>query len=227
MLTRFGLEVNMKMRKLVFVIYCVLIAVLSIGWYPESGEEEAVININEMIKPVRKTADTIMTLAENGKFCYQGIRESEEAERMTGMQQDEEARRAVKTVVRYRIPVNKDSRRIMERIVEAEAGDQNVAGRQMVANVIINRMKSKNFPNSVKGVVFAHRQFSPVSNGSYYRVSVSDVTKKAVEKALKEKDNTKGALYFMYRAGSDAKNIRWFDRDLTRLYKYGCHEFFK
>ena len=226
MLTRFGLEVNMKMRKLVFAIYCVLIAVLSIGWYPKS-EEEPMININEMIKPVRKTADTIMTLAENGKFCYQGIRESEEAERMTGMQQDEEARRAVKTVVRYRISVNKDSRRIMERIVEAEAGDQNVAGRQMVANVIINRIKSKNFPNSVKGVVFAHRQFSPVSNGSYYRVSVSDLTKKAVEKALKEKDNTKGALYFMYRAGSDAKNIRWFDRDLTRLYKYGCHEFFK
>lgn len=226
MLTRFGLEVNMKMRKFVFAIYCVLIAVLSIGWYPES-EEEPMININEMIKPVRKTADAIMTLAENGKFCYQGIRESEEAERMTGMQQDEEARRAVKTVVRYRIPVNKDSRRIMERIVEAEAGDQNVAGRQMVANVIINRIKSKNFPNSVKGVVFAHRQFSPVSNGSYYRVSVSDLTKKAVERALKEKDNTKGALYFMYRAGSDAKNIRWFDRDLTRLYKYGCHEFFK
>ena len=217
----------MKMRKLVFVIYCVLIAVLSIGWYPESEEREPAININEMIKPVRKTTDTIMTLAENGQFCYQGIRESEESERMSGMQQDEEARRAVKTVIRYRIPVNKTSRRIMERIVEAEAGDQNVAGRQMVANVIINRIKSPDFPNSVKSVVFAHRQFSPVSNGSYYRVSVSNLTKKAVEKALKEKDNTKGALYFMYRAGSDAKNIRWFDRDLTRLYKYGCHEFYK
>lgn len=217
----------MKMRKLVFAIYCVLTGVLSIGWYPESGEKEPIVNINEMIMPVRKKTDTIMTLAENGKFCYQGIRESEEAERMTGMQQDEEARRAVKTVIRYRIPVDKNNRRIMERIVEAEAGDQNIAGRQMVANVIINRIKSKNFPNSVKGVVFAHRQFSPISNGSYYRVSVSDLTKKAVEKALKEKDNTKGALYFMYRAGSDAKNISWFDRDLTRLYKYGCHEFFK
>lgn len=215
----------MKKRKFVFGIYCVLVTVLSIGWYPEKGDP--VIKINDMITPVRKTSEQIMTLAENGQFCYQGVRESEEEERMVGAQQDEQARRAVKTVIRYRVSVNKESRRILERIVEAEAGDQDVAGRQMVANVIINRMKSEEFPDSVKDVVFAYRQFSPISNGSYYRVSVSSLTKKAVEKALKEKDNTRGALYFMYRAGSDAGNVSWFDRDLTRLYEYGCHEFFK
>ena len=88
-------------------------------------------------------------------------------------------------------------------------------------------MQSEQFPDTVKEVVFAHRQFSPVSNGSYYRVDVSDKTKRAVEKALMEKDNTKGALYFMYRAGSDAGNVSWFDRDLTKLCEYGCHEFFR
>ena len=215
----------MKKRKLVFAIYCMLVVVLSIGWYPET--EKPVVRLDEMIIPIRKKAEQIMSLTENGRLCYQGIRESEEQERMSGTQEDEMARREVKTIIRYRIPINKSSRRILERIVEAEAGDQNVKGRQMVANVIINRIKSKHFPDTVKGVVFAHRQFSPISNGSYYRVSVSSLTKKAVEKALKEKDNTKGALYFMYRAGSDAGNIRWFDRDLTRLYEYGCHEFFK
>ena len=215
----------MKKRKLVFAIYCMLVVVLSIGWYPET--EKPVVRLDEMIIPIRKKAEQIMSLTENGRFCYQGIRESEEQERMSGTQEDEMARREVKTIIRYRIPINKSSRRILERIVEAEAGDQNVKGRQMVANVIINRIKSKHFPDTVKGVVFAHRQFSPISNGSYYRVSVSSLTKKAVEKALKEKDNTKGALYFMYRAVSVAGNLRWFDRDLTRLYEYGCHEFFK
>ncbi len=195
----------MKKRKLVFAIYCMLVVVLSIGWYPET--EKPVVRLDEMIITIRKKAEQIMSLTENGRFCYQGIRESEEQERMSGTQEDEMARREVKTIIRYRIPINKSSRRILERIVEA--------------------IKSKHFPDTVKGVVFAHRQFSPISNGSYYRVSVSSLTKKAVEKALKEKDNTKGALYFMYRAGSDAGNIRWFDRDLTRLYEYGCHEFFK
>ena len=52
-------------------------------------------------------------------------------------------------------------------------------------------------------------------------------TKKAVEKALKEKDNTNGALYFMYRAGSDSSNVSWFDRELTKICEYGCHEFFR
>lgn len=213
----------LKKRKLIFGAYCLLVASLSIGWYPENKNK----NVKQSIVSVRENADQLATLVENNRFCSQGIRETTETERLVSSQQDERARRAVKTVIRYRVNLDSSSRRILERIVEAEAGDQDVAGRQMVANVILNRLQSSNFPDTVAGVVFAHRQFSPVSNGSYYRVTVSGTTKKAVEKALKEKDNTKGALYFMYRAGSDAGNISWFDRDLTKLYEYGCHEFFR
>lgn len=213
----------LQKRKLIFGAYCLLVASLSIGWYPENKNK----NVKQSIVSVRENADQLATLVENNRFCSQGIRETTETERLVSSQQDERARRAVKTVIRYRVNLDSSSRRILERIVEAEAGDQDVAGRQMVANVILNRLQSSNFPDTVAGVVFAHRQFSPVSNGSYYRVTVSGTTKKAVEKALKEKDNTKGALYFMYRAGSDAGNISWFDRDLTKLYEYGCHEFFR
>ena len=215
----------MKKGKILFGIYCFLVMFMSIGWYPE--KKEPVESMGQMISPVRKSAEQVMSLAENGRLCYQGVRESGEDERMSVSQLGEQQRRAVRTVERYRVSITQESRRILERIVEAEAGDQSVPGRQMVANVIINRMLSDQFPDSVKGVVFAHRQFSPIGNGSYYRVKVSGMTKRAVEKALKEKDNTKGALYFMYRAGSDAGNVNWFDRDLTRLYEYGCHEFFK
>lgn len=213
----------LQKRKLIFGAYCLLVASLSIGWYPENKNK----NVKQSIVSVRENADQLATLVENNRFCSQGIRETTETERLVSSQQDERARRAVKTVIRYRVNLDSSSRRILERIVEAEAGDQDVAGRQMVANVILNRLQSSNFPDTVAGVVFAHRQFSPVSNGSYYRVTVSGTTKKAVEKALKEKDNTKGALYSMYRAGSDAGNISWFDRDLTKLYEYGCHEFFR
>lgn len=119
----------------------------------------------------------------------------------------------------------------MERIVEAEAGDQDLEGRILVANVILNRVHSKHFPDTIKGVVFANRagryQFSPVSNGRYYRVTVSDKTKRAVKQALAGKDISKGALYFMCRSASDPKNVAWFDRDLTKVAQHGCHEFFK
>lgn len=121
----------------------------------------------------------------------------------------------------------REERAILERIVEAEAGDQDIKGRVLVANVIMNRVKSKHFPNTVKGVVFAHRQFSPIQNGSYYRVSVSKKTKEAVRQALKGKDYSQGALYFMCRRASTPSNVAWFDRALTKVKEYGCHEFFK
>lgn len=213
----------LQKRKIIFGAYCLLVASLSIGWYPEKENR----NVKQAVQIVRKSAEELVFLAENNRLCSQGIRETDTKDRLQASLREEQDRRDVRTVIRYRMNLDAASRHILERIVEAEAGDQDICGRQMVANVVLNRLQSSKFPNTVEKVVFAHRQFSPVSNGSYYRVDVSDKTKRAVEKALMEKDNTKGALYFMYRAGSDAGNVSWFDRDLTKLCEYGCHEFFR
>ena len=211
-----------KKKKILFFVYCLLVSALSIGWYPQNQNKQ----VRKDITSVRKSSEKMAALVENNQFCYQGVAETDMDERRMNTQEDEKQRRTVKTIVRYRVNLDHGARRILERIVEAESGDQTIKGRQMVANVILNRMKSEKFPNSVREIVFAGRQFSPVSNGSYYRVKVSSQTKKAVEKALKEKDNTNGALYFMYRAGSDSSNVSWFDRELTKICEYGCHEFF-
>lgn len=212
-----------KKKKILFFVYCLLVSALSIGWYPQNQNKQ----VRKDITSVRKSSEKMAALVENNQFCYQGVAETDMDERRMNTQEDEKQRRTVKTIVRYRVNLEHGARRILERIVEAESGDQTIKGRQMVANVILNRMKSEKFPNSVREIVFAGRQFSPVSNGSYYRVKVSSQTKKAVEKALKEKDNTNGALYFMYRAGSDSSNVSWFDRELTKICEYGCHEFFR
>lgn len=129
------------------------------------------------------------------------------------------------------VAAGSNDQKILERIVEAEAGGESFKGKVLVANVILNRVKSKKFPNSIEGVVFAHSgnryQFSPISDGRYYTVNVSNDTKKAVEAALNGKDPSKGALYFMERSAASAGNVSWFDRALTRLFRCGCHEFFK
>ena len=212
-----------KKKKILFFVYCLLVSALSIGWYPQNQNKQ----VKKDITLVRKSSEKMAALVENNQFCYQGVTETDMDERRMNAQEDEKQRRTVKTIVRYRVNLEHGARRILERIVEAESGDQTIKGRQMVANVILNRMKSEKFPNSVREIVFASRQFSPVSNGSYYRVKGAARTKKAVEKALKEKDNTNGALYFMYRAGSDSSNVSWFDRELTKICEYGCHEFFR
>lgn len=129
------------------------------------------------------------------------------------------------------VSVGSEDRRILERIVEAEAGGETVHGRLLVANVVLNRVKSEEFPSTVKEVVFAHKgskyQFAPVSNGRYYSVSVSEGTKEAVSKALQGKDPSRGALYFMERAYAERSSVTWFDQALTKLFRYGCHEFFR
>lgn len=129
------------------------------------------------------------------------------------------------------VAVSADDRLILERIVEAEAGGEDHKGKVLVANVVLNRVKSKQFPSNIKDVVFANNgrtyQFSPISDGRYYTVNVSEDTKSAVDDALKGYDFSEGALYFMERSIADSHNVRWFDNCLTRLFRYRCHEFYK
>jgi len=118
----------------------------------------------------------------------------------------------------------------MLRIVEAEAGGEDRTGKILVANVIINRVKEEGFPDTVTDVIFQQEngvcQFSPIRDGRFYTVSVSDETIEAVEAALCGEDCSKGALYFMARKAADKNRAAWFDRNLTKLFTYGGHEFF-
>lgn len=117
------------------------------------------------------------------------------------------------------------------RIVEAEAGSEDEDGRLLVANVVLNRVNSENFPATVKDVVFQQSegvtQFSPVASGRYYTVEISEETMAAVGRALTGEDISQGALYFASRKYANSEKMRWFDTKLTFLFEHGGHEFFK
>lgn len=116
------------------------------------------------------------------------------------------------------------------KIVQAEAGNEDETGKMLVAGVVLNRVKNENFPDTVEEVVMQQEggvyQFSPVANGSYYRVEVSQDTIDAVEHVLEGEDVTEGALYFVSRKYADPEKMRWFDQSLVKLFEYGGHEFF-
>ena len=120
---------------------------------------------------------------------------------------------------------------VLLRIVEAEAGSEDEDGKLLVANVVLNRLNSEAFPDTVSEVVFQREkgvsQFSPVANGSYYKVRVSEETVSAVERALMGEDISQGALYFVARKYADSSKVEWFDRNLTYLFVHGGHQFFK
>lgn len=120
---------------------------------------------------------------------------------------------------------------VLSRIVEAEATDKDMKSKILVANVVLNRWKSGEFPNTIQGVVFQREngavQFSPTADGRYYSVNVTESSKESVERALKGEDYSEGALYFVERSIADPDNVSWFDRSLTKLFEYQGHAFYK
>lgn len=120
---------------------------------------------------------------------------------------------------------------VLQRIVEAEAGSEDEDGKLLVANVVLNRVNSSRFPNTVSEVVFQQNggvtQFSPVASGRFYKVEISEETVSAVGRALTGEDISEGALFFAARKYAGRSQMRWFDSHLEYLFSHGGHEFFK
>lgn len=130
----------------------------------------------------------------------------------------------------YRYQLSDEDYEALLKIVQAEAGNEDEEGKMLVAGVVLNRMESTKFPDTVVEVVLQQEegvyQFSPVANGTYRSVKVTQETVEAVERVLMGEDITQGALYFASRKYADPEKMKWFDNSLTRLFAHGGHEFF-
>lgn len=87
----------------------------------------------------------------------------------------------------------------MFKVTRAEAGANSKEGQQNVVYVILNRINSEKFPNTLAEVIFQRGQFSVVSNGSWNKVEISEELKANVIEAYllySEENNAQGALYF-------------------------------
>ena len=56
-------------------------------------------------------------------------------------------------------------RYLLANLIYCEAGGEPYEGKLAVASVVINRVLSSKFPNTVVGVVYQNKQFSPVASG--------------------------------------------------------------
>lgn len=134
-------------------------------------------------------------------------------------------------VPRRVIAVSEGDYKALLKLVEAEASGEDLKGKMLVANVVINRLRDGAFGSTIEEVIYQRvngkAQFSPVSNGKMNHVEVSTETIEAVERVLCGEDESQGALYFAARAHADASNMAWFDRNLTWLFKHNGHEFFR
>ena len=88
-------------------------------------------------------------------------------------------------------------------LVECEAGGEGYEGQWAVASVVINRVKSGSFPNTVSGVIYQGGQFSPVASGRFAMVlarGAGSSCTKAASAALS--GNLWGSYLYFCRASS-------------------------
>ena len=185
----------------------------------DSKEEDSEKEISAETDAAKE--DSAKAISANGAL------EQENADSMTGLTQVEGLPEEDPQVAEAFADYTESDYNVLLRIVQAEAGGCDMKGKILVANVILNRVESDEFPDTITDVVYEKRQFSPVSNGSINRCKVEQETVEAVDRALAGEDYSEGALFFMNRRASSGSNVRWFDTHLDYLFQHGGHEFFK
>ena len=111
---------------------------------------------------------------------------------------------------------------MLAKIAMAEAESEGVEGKALVILVVLNRVQSDRFPDSVSEVIFQQGQFSPVGSGRFDRVEPDQECYEALDLVrLESWDESQGALYFESESASD-----WHKNNLHFLFQYGNHYFY-
>lgn len=112
---------------------------------------------------------------------------------------------------------------MLMKIAMAEAEGESVEGKALVMLVVLNRVWSNGFPDTIEEVIFQPGQFSPVREGGrYYTTEPDDECREALELIMKGWDKSHGALYF-----ESCESSSWHSENLKFLFRAGNHKFYR
>lgn len=91
-------------------------------------------------------------------------------------------------------------RKLLANIIYCEAGNQSYEGQLAVGAVVMNRVKSEVFPDSIVGVIYQKNQFSPVNSGrlalALANDSATETCYRAADAAMAGENNVGNCLFF-------------------------------
>jgi len=119
-----------------------------------------------------------------------------------------------------KLSVNKKELSMLARVIYAEARGEEYKGQVAVGAVVMNRLQSSKFPNTVKGVIMEPNAFSAVKDGQYWLIP-NQTAFKAAKAAVKGTDPTGNALFYYNPVISQSA---WF-KTRTATKKIGNHLF--
>lgn len=113
----------------------------------------------------------------------------------------------------------------LSRIISAEAKGEPFAGQIAVGNVVLNRVRSSQFPNTVKGVIFDTKygtQFSPVASGTIYNTPTASAVRAA--KICLEGYSLSTQMIYFYNPSIATSS--WIGRTRPYIMTIGNHKFY-
>jgi len=121
---------------------------------------------------------------------------------------------------------NSDDLYWLSRIISAESAGESLYGQIAVGNVVLNRVASRQFPNTIYGVIFDRvggTQFSPVAMGTIYRApAVSSVI--AAKICLEGYSISDDILFFM---NPRIATSNWISKNRPFAFRIGNHDFYR
>ncbi len=113
----------------------------------------------------------------------------------------------------------------LSRIIYAESGAEPLRGQLAVGSVVMNRVASKQFPNTIYGVIFDRKwgvQFTPIANGAIYKTPSQEsiIAAKMILDGCRISDK---ALYFLNPRQASSF---WIVHNRPALFSIGCHDFY-
>lgn len=107
---------------------------------------------------------------------------------------------------------------LLARCVYAEARGEPYTGQVAIAAVVLNRVKSSDFPNTISGVIYQPWAFTAVNDGQI-NLTPNDTAYKAAQDALNGWDPTYGCLYY-YNPSTATSSWIWSRKIVIKIGKH-------
>lgn len=122
---------------------------------------------NEEVAQKEAAEEAARKKAEEERRAAEEKAAKEKAEKEAALKAEQEAKRkAAQITTGTSMSASDSDLLILATVIDWEAGFECYEGKLAVANVVLNRVKSSRYPNSISSVVYAKGQFSGVSDGN-------------------------------------------------------------
>lgn len=111
---------------------------------------------------------------------------------------------------------------MLANIAMAEAEGEDTKGKALVILVVLNRVQSDEFPDTIEEVIKESNQFTAYENGRYDKVKPNEDCYKALDLVRQNWDESQGATYFEQTSTQNT----WHNTNLKKLFTHGNHTFY-